>query len=86
MRFYSEYTYTHVASYVALSFSYLLVLSDSLLLLLDASEFQCVWSVSARDDVAVRAVCTADLTARPGGFVDVSARRTRPTLRHGEVR
>lgn len=62
------------------SLSYLLVLSDSLLLLLDPSEFQCIRSVSPRDNVVLRAVCTADLTARPRWFVYVSAGRARPTL------
>lgn len=63
-------------------FSYLLVLSDSLLLLLDAPEFQCVGPVSPRDAVALGAVRAADLTPRPRRLVDVRAGRARPTLRH----
>lgn len=67
------------------AFLYLLILSDSLLLLLDSSEFQCVRSVPSWDDIVLRPVCAADLTARPCGFVYVSARRARPTLRHRVV-
>ncbi len=74
-----------VCSVCVFFFSYLLVLSDSLLLLLDPPEFQCVWLVSPRDDVVLRAVCAADLTARPCRFVNVSARGARPTLRHRVV-
>lgn len=66
-------------------FLYLLILSDSLLLLLDSSEFQCIRSVSSWDDIVLRPVCAADLTARPCGFVYVSARRARPTLWHRVV-
>lgn len=60
---------------------YLLVLSDSFLLLLDPLEFYSVRAVSPRNNVAFWAVCTANLTARPRWFVNESARRTRPTLR-----
>lgn len=62
---------------------YLLVLSDRLLLLLDASELQVVGPVPPRNHVSLRAVGAADLAARTRGFVDVGAGRTRPTLRGG---
>lgn len=60
---------------------YLLVLSDSFLLLLDPLEFYSVRAVSSRDNVAFWPILTANLTARPRWFVNESARRTRPTLR-----
>lgn len=60
---------------------YLLVLSDSFLLLLDPLEFYSVRAVSPGDNVALWAVGTANLTARARWFVNESARRTRPTLR-----
>lgn len=58
----------------------LLILSHGLLLLLDSSELQCIGSVSSRDNVAVRAVCAADLAARPSRFVNECARGAWPTL------
>lgn len=62
-------------------FLYLLVLSDSLLLLLDPPELQCVRLVSTWDDVGLRAICAADLTTRPCRFIYVGARGARPTLK-----
>lgn len=65
--------------------SYQLVLSDCILLLLEPSEFQRVRSVLARDSVGLRAVRAANLAAWPSRFVDVRARRARPTLRVGNT-
>ena len=59
---------------------YLLVLSDGLLLLLDASELQVVRPVAPRHGVALGAVRAADLTARTGGLVDEGAGGAGPTL------
>lgn len=52
-----------------------------ILLLLEPSEFQRVRSVLARDSVGLRAVRAANLAAWPSRFVDVRARRARPTLK-----
>lgn len=70
-----------VNAYRVCVYLYLLVLLDSFLLLLDPLQFHSVRPVSPGDNVALGAVCTANLTARPCWFVNESARRTRPTLR-----